>query len=371
MRWLITKADFLGIKPSIKINQESRSKNLFSGGLSIITCLLIVSLTLYFLIQLIQRTESTMVYNSLPTLQSNQNLSDLPYMVGLFAASTGKLIGDEYYTLVSHYGKMKYINGTQSLERIVVKQETCDLNKHFGKYRSYFESLTSINLYYCPIPGKNDLNLLNPFGGNLDYFFIAHYYIKCTNNTALNKTNCKPQQEIDSALSSVYTTFKFLEYSLDHSNPDSAGSLYMRSDSNPVSSSLSTRMWFYITNVEYYSDVGFLFEDLKQESFFYYSKPLLTYSLGACSLPGCFANIVLTMESKFEKYTKTYTKLQNFLANVGGILKGVLFCAEAISYFFNTRMYNHELITSIFKIETGYNKKSQVKEDVKNLTELR
>ena len=126
----------------------------------------------------------------------------------------------------------------------------------------------------------------------------------------------------------------------------------MRSETFPVSSSMSTRIWFYITNVDYNTDLGFLFEDVKNESFFYYSKPFLTYNLGFCTVPGCFANIVITMDTKIEKFTKTYAKLQNFLANVGGILKGVLFCAEVISFFFNTRMYNHELITSIFKIET-------------------
>jgi hypothetical protein len=257
------------------------------------------------------------------------------------------------------------------LERGNIKTEKCDLNKSFGNYRSYFEKVPDINLHYCATPGANDLNVVNQFGGIYEYVFLAHYYLKCTNNTSLNKTNCKPQQEIDSALASIYAEFITLEYSLDHKKAGSPGSLYTRSDLSPVSTSITTRLWYYITNVDYYSDFGFLFEDIKKESFFYYSKPVSTYSLSGCNFPGCFASIVITMDGKFEKYTKTYAKLQNFLANVGGILKGVLFCAETISYLFNTKMYHHELITSIFKIDTENKCDDSLIEDSRHKSELK
>jgi hypothetical protein len=292
-----------------------------------------------------------MVFNTLPKFEDSRNISDFPYMIGLYSALNAKSLGDEYYSLISQYIKLKTINGSQFIERYIIKQEKCDYSKHFGEYRSYFEMWKTED-HYCHIPNENDLNLVNQFGGNIDYNFIAHYFVKCTNDTSLNKTNCKPQEEIDITLQNVFTSFKFLEYSLDHNNPISAGSIYMKSETNPLSSSLSTRLWFYITNVEYYSDVGFLFEDRKKDSYFYYSKPVYTYNLGECTLAHCFGEIVITLDSKYEKYTKIYSKLQNFLADVGGILKGVLFCAKTISYFFNTKIYNHELITSIFKIDT-------------------
>ena len=98
MRWLITQADFLGFKPNLKINQESRSKSLFSGVISIITCIVILALTIYFLIQLLTRTDSTMVFNTLPSFEDSRNISDFPYMIGLYSALNAKSLGDEYYS---------------------------------------------------------------------------------------------------------------------------------------------------------------------------------------------------------------------------------------------------------------------------------
>ncbi len=96
MKWLIRKADFLGIKPILNINKQSRSKNLFSGGISIITCVVITALTIYFLINLISRSESSMVFNSLPSFDLNQNISDFPYLIGLVASTNGKYFGDDF-----------------------------------------------------------------------------------------------------------------------------------------------------------------------------------------------------------------------------------------------------------------------------------
>ncbi len=99
----------------------------------------------------------------------------------------------------------------------------------FWRLKSYFETWSTFN-NYCQVLYANDLYIKNQFGTALDYYFISHYFLKCTNNTTLNKTNCKPLQEIDSTLQSVYTSMKFLEYSLDHNNPVLAGSLYMRTN---------------------------------------------------------------------------------------------------------------------------------------------
>ena len=76
MRWLKTKADFLRIKPILKINQESRSKSFFSGKVSVIKCGVVMSLAVYFLINLFSRTYSSLLLNTITTLDLSRNISN-------------------------------------------------------------------------------------------------------------------------------------------------------------------------------------------------------------------------------------------------------------------------------------------------------
>ena len=53
------------------------------------------------------------------------------------------------------------------------------------------KKLSTFNIY-CQVLDANRLYIKNQFGTYLDYYLIPHYFLKCTNNTELNKTNCKP-----------------------------------------------------------------------------------------------------------------------------------------------------------------------------------
>ncbi len=95
------KADFLGVKPILKINDESRSKSFFSGLISVLTSGILISLSIYFLIQLLSRTDSNLFLNTIPTLDVDRNISTLLYMMGVYTGSNATILGDEYYTLAN------------------------------------------------------------------------------------------------------------------------------------------------------------------------------------------------------------------------------------------------------------------------------
>jgi hypothetical protein len=85
--------------------------------------------------------------------------------------------------------------------------------------------------------------------------------------------------KINSNLGNVFFSMNFLEYSLDHTDLISPGKLSLRSELIPMSSSISSRVWFYITNIKYFSDDGLIFESKKYYDYFKLSRPTFTYNL--------------------------------------------------------------------------------------------
>jgi len=127
-------------------------------------------------------------------------------------------------------------------------------NQTFREYLHFFGiNKGDMKKYSCSVMNQNDLTVLKTFGRSVNQYVKSHYYIKCKNNTALNITNCKSPKVIDTALANSYTSLRFLEYFIDHDDPFSPGTLYIRSESLPVTGTLSTRMFYYITSVIYYS----------------------------------------------------------------------------------------------------------------------
>ena len=350
--------DFLSTKPNLKINKKVRLKNISSGLASLIAIMMIVSISLYFSTQLIVRENSSIIFNSVPNYEEKLNLSELPYMIGLFT-NLGTPIQDSenIFYIQSEIWNMYYDKtegkSKQVAERITIKQEKCDIDKHFGKYRDYFKELPDISSYLCPIPEQNNITIFRQF--STESIFIGHYIARCVNNTALNRT-CKDPATIQSSLANTYVTYKFFEYSINHKNITSPGYLSLRSDGLSVSSSIFTRYWYYLKTITYSSDMGFIFEDLVIQNYFEVSRAVQNVNLNfQGTVPGSFALISLTMDYKSDFYHRSFLKAQSLLANIGGMIKGILLIFEIIFYYTNTELYYYEIISSFFKIKSEQN----------------
>ena len=84
-----------------------------------------------------------------------------------------------------------------NVERIKIKQEKCDIKKHFGNFKNLFESIDGISNYYCAVPGKN-ITIFSMFSSD-NVIFMGHYISRCVNDTSANRTNCKDTKLIQTS----------------------------------------------------------------------------------------------------------------------------------------------------------------------------
>jgi hypothetical protein len=366
MKDIFSSLDFISPQPSFKIKKGNRLKNALSGIFSLIAFLLILSITIYSIHQMFTRSTSTVILNTIPDSHQKQNLSELPFMIGLIN-NLGQIIQDDesVYVIKSEVWQI-YNNNTNPMMQQMVKRasiilEKCDINKHFGEYKKYFQKTPYINYHYCTDPNKNNMTIFRPFSTNSN--FIIHAIGTCNNKTSNGKI-CKDQKTIETILSNIFISHVYLEFSIDHKNISYPGSLSLRSDLLPASSSLFTRYWYSYKNIEYLSDLGYIFEDNYVKKYFQVSRPSQTVSLITQNtiLTGTFINIFLSMDHEYHRYQRSFMKLQNLVASVGGIIKGVWILFQTLLYFFNLDNYYHELIQSLFIIS----KESNYNSDVKN-----
>ncbi len=345
--------DIIGVNPSILINHKRRHSTIYGGVISLLCYLSISIIALIFSKDFFGRTQSSIIYNYEQTRYLKRNLSKFPYTLRLMTA-VGGVIPDNFYYIHSELWKMQYFNVSGQIilntTRVVLKQEKCDINKHFGDNKYLFENVTNLKDSYCPVPNENDLEVKTPYGETIDNNFIQHYVVKCTNDTKKNVTNCAPMDKINSNLANVFLITSHLEYSLDHNDFNSPGKLSLRTESPPMSSSIFTRVWLYITNIKYLSDDGLVFESRNSYDYFKYNRPTFTYNLIGSVVPNSISVVTITMDNKFDIYQRNYSKAQNLLANVGGITKAVLTIAYIISYLFSTTFYDIEVTSSLFRL---------------------
>jgi hypothetical protein len=365
----LTMIDFIGEKPSLFISKKNRKQTAFGGFVFILNCLAIFALSLYFGIKLFDRSSSNITYNIVPVTTNlsslSANMTGRPFIVTL-KNTLFEIINDEgLYNIVGQVTEF-YLdeNNRMTGRRFFYPMEKCKLDTHFGDYRSYFENVKEIENYFCL---KNFSSIINVEGtyGTVSRAF-AFQIQKCVVNP-LTDITCLP--DVDKRLENINVAIEFLDNQINHENPHSPIITYLRSDTVTASSSIYKRIFYYLKHVKYYTDIGYVFEDTSLSEFFQFPDYKETMDLRTQGiLPGNFLNIFFIMDKEIAVFKKSFMKLQNLLANVGGIVK--LFTQVS---FFLVLMVDHKnyfqeicklytLPTQILQVnETNFNLRNMIK----------
>jgi hypothetical protein len=121
-------------------------------------------------------------------------------------------------------------------------------------------------------------------------------------------------------------------------------------------------------NVVYETDYGYIIQSLKTVKFtqFSYNEVIVDIRKGQTSKPGNFAELTLLMDEKIDEYHRSFTKLQNVFASIGGFFEGIIIVASLIADFFTSKLYYLTIINKTFTFvdvkktpETAYRERSR------------
>jgi len=232
-------------------------------------------------------------------------------------------------------------------------------NKNYGeKWPDWADKIKANKTFSCIDPddpliaGKT---IYNNYGDSLNGFSLISIYLnKCVNITQINKTNCHPQSKIDDALSEMFITYGAVDYLIDNYNSTTAAIPYFKAIVMPVSGTIFKRFYLRFRNVEYTTDVGYVFESLVTEKFNKYETFTESADNRKVSVfPGNFAMFSLTTSDILQTHGRSYLKLQNLLANIGGVAKGVTFLATLFANYFSDVLFMKQLANDFVHFDTS------------------
>jgi hypothetical protein len=363
MTWhkLILYFDVFGVGYNFLIEGEDKYRTFTGALLTIFYCLIVAALFFGFGIDLYQRKNPKVSLNTeiVPYskfVMSNSNFT-LAYRV---EDQDGKIFLDESIV----YPKVFYIsyemtNGTWNTNFIeVMEKKRCHDLPGYEDKEVYFN--ISLQNWYC-IDFEN-----RTWGGNWDGNFVYYFQVnieQCLNSTE-NNNNCSSENIISESfinsrsLGNLY--YSQMTMSVQPAMNDFSQPLkpYLVNYYSTLNLDLSKKKIqnFKITSVN--NDIGWFFEEIKINSVFTmdYAEPDFTLKK-KFDQPIVFSTTNY-LGNQRDTYYRTYTKIQEVIASVGGFAKFFYTCIFLV-YHYAQKVYRNLIIIN----KINFNTESFVKKD--------
>ena len=332
----ISSLDFIGYQPKLLYRGQPYSQTFFGGVFSAVSVGFLISFSLYFLVQLFERNNSNVSTNSDIVSQPVYNASKFPFIFKLIDVNLNDLPND---TSIFSWGGI--FTQTKGFAAFNFSFEACDIDnpRHFGVYRSFFENVEDISNYTC----VDDIDKYNfTLYGLYDDNEHPNSYINVILQFCQNLTGypiCKPKAQINAFLASVYVKFLFLDYTVDHRNILSPGNLILQTQLFPFSSTFFKRYYMYKSLIQYETDYGDIFPEVETKTFFHQAAIDISVDLRVQTGAVKFGHITILLNKEQTTYFRKFTKIQELIASIGGILSAIVYGAGLLVRLITKRIF--------------------------------
>ena len=343
--------DIYSRRISFFYNNKDKIGTLFGLILTFLYVIITLILFTFYLTKTIKRSEvksqeSTIYSQGLPSLDINPKL--FYFAFGLENPITSSRFIDEQI----YYPKVYFIKQTKENGILVTKEkkslevERCDAKK-FGKEYSHQFMEGELDNSYC----IKDFNL-TLFGGTKyeKSSFIEIKIHPCTNSTE-NNSHCKPQNIIDSHLTSGYFSITIKDIGLNPLNYSFPIIPIIQILKTNVDIRMCRESLIYIGITEIDTDVGLFVQSLKTEQYLEYRKYSQSFFFmseeeyhNGKEIFG--AQIRLEEYIHFQK--REYTKMSEVFSITGGYMQLISTVLSIITIFTNNFNMEKKILNRLF-----------------------
>ena len=344
----LRKIDIFGRKTELTMQKQSTYTTNLGGFFSLI--MVGLSLMLFF------NFGSDMLYHENPTAIFSKNPEKTSFsqenyffMFGVEAPSYAHFIDESIYTINLINKKLTKSGKDSFLTNIPL--ERCTEN-HLPKDPEMHD-------YFMKAPGAplNDLFCVKDYEkyfieGSFDTEIYA--YMQITVNTCVNKTNdisapiCKSQDEIKEGVG--FFAFYTMDYLIDPQNFEKPGQPIGKDYYTPISVGLTRNTNRYIATTKVISDDGFLLSSKNSQSYPTYNADKETLLLDSKN-EGLLMDFYLRKFHNNLIYDRSYKKIADVLAEIGGFIHILYLIFLVLSYPFISKRYFEKIINSIYNFE--------------------
>ena len=361
---ILKKLDFLSRSACFTFNErgETTYKTLIGGIISLISMICSFSLCSYFLYRFFKRKETWVIHSTETNDFINNTLSHkMPILLRLSDTNSYEYKNADYiYNItlrVWHGGSNTSSFSPQTFED--VKIEKCNIEKHFSnEFKDIINKIPNINSYYCPVLRNFNQTLYGIYGSVFPFSYYSFTIRFCENSTKFNL--CYPINYLKNLLQESYLDIIILDFSMDSLSQTKIGSINLQKERFMISSTMFKRIWLYLENVKFIIDDGYFFPKYKIHNFHRYDSVRFDVDGRNTFDVNYFGTLTLLNTSQTSIYNKSYSKIQDLFAVMGGIIKVFTMIGSCINYFNALNSYYFKLITD-FMIDSIYGKTKTIK----------
>ena len=359
---IIKESDFLSQKVSLTINDkgDTKHKTLIGGLISIFTVSISTICCLYFIIRMLKREDLSLILSSQIDYYVNlTNSHKLPFLFRLTDTNSIPYLEDEklyYMTMSVWFGGSN--DSTLAPTAIQYKQSLniskCNLDIHFdSKFKELFKDIENLKSYYCIEPRNYTQTIYGLYGSYYPFSYYS-FTIRYCSNTTENNNFCYSIDEIKEKFATPYLDFIFLDYTINSLNSKNVEQVSIRKERFELSAKLYKRIYIYLENIKFITDTGYIFTNNKNNYFHRYTSSKIDTNIYDTPV---IATLSVMNNINSATYHKKYTKFQDYLATIGGVIKVISLFGNALNYFNAENSYYLKIIKD-FVIKNHVQKKN-------------
>jgi hypothetical protein len=361
IRNAIKSTDTLSDQVQFHYKGSNRIQSIIGGILTTLIGCITMALVVYLGLQLLHKNKPISRFNKTHTSNYTQTLEDFPFLFVVSLPGTGQIPNiDEYLWIHGRYYELYTDPQTNQLglKEYRLKLEKCNPDVHFGKYKDYFmdpNAKVPLTDAYCLNPkileyanGTENtnftINFMNPYATTPSHFvsiFVEDCYAPFTHFWNMyypaNKT-CKAPQEIKDMLKYFFFYLYHVDSYIDLNDHENPRKQFITQSTVTLSKSTYRKQFVSVKNTIINTDNGILIEDVSSDNFPQLDQYHSELAVGDDQL--------LILELDFETshlmdvYDRSYIKVQEIMAEVGGFFKFLITIATLlVKLFSNNKLY--------------------------------
>jgi hypothetical protein len=352
--------DIVGSEINLNYKGNSSIRTAFGGILSIILIIFTIFCISYFGADLILREKPISRFYKEFNNESRVNLTDFP-LIMTFVSNSGNPAKnvDRYLTIEALYYVID-LNDTTKAQVSKINYlyvEPCN-ETHYYKYKDLIEKEDSnvpLKYSYCINPYKvNYLNgtinendnvyALNDFG-NVPSNFVVTLVHSCKNSTL--KQTCAPQSEIDSFISTgSFLSVFYVDNYVNLNFYDTPNVNFVNTFVQAISKGMSKANHMKVKKTSVYTDSGVILEDMNEIHF----QQVESIQVDILSPSDNMLVLYFEATKMSDNYYRKYVKLQDLIANIGGLIKFLFTVTSVILSFYTDRYKLIDISNSLFQV---------------------
>ena len=217
-----------------------------------------------------------------------------------------------------------------------------------------------INKYYC-LKNNEDIDLYGYWDEEVVNYYTADLY-KCQNGSAYNKNNvtCKSQKEIDDFLSqSKFFNILMERNQFDAVNYENPISILYSFYYQVIDLNIWKKVNYYLKQSYLSDDDGFVFVNHNLLSFISTNQASLTYDFALYNNSSSLYHFVLYSDIEIDYLKRSYSKIQDILAKIGGIAKFFMIVGVIFTHFEMKAKFNKIILRQVYELPNNTKKQRQ------------